>query len=347
MLSVLRHDQPTAELRARAKEFLGRRDGPDLAHDPAWMTIFRRGMGHQPIYLEARRGDQTAALLPLVFVRSLLFGKFLVSLPYLNQGGPLAEDDEAAARLIDEATAIAGEFDVRYLELRNLAETVHPRLTEKKTSKVLMWLDLPDDAEALWKGFKAEVRNQVRKAEKADLSVHWGTADLLDEFYAVFAQNMRDLGTPVFGRRFFAAILSELPGRAEICVVRLDSTPIAAALLLHGSGFTEVPSASSLRQHNKTCANMLLYHHLLLRALERGQRVFDFGRSSEDSGTYKFKKQWGARPHPSVWQYHVRSGSISDVRPDNPKYQRKIETWKRLPVWLTRLIGPSIVRGIP
>ena len=121
-------------------------------------------------------------------------------------------------------------------------------------------------------------------------------------------------------------------------------TPIAA--LLFTARHTEA-GASSLRQHNATCANMLMYWHLLQRALERGQQVFDFGRSSPDSGTFKFKKQWGAEPQPSVWQYHLRRGDVGDLRPDNPKFQRKIELWKRLPVWLTRIIGPPIIRGVP
>jgi lipid II:glycine glycyltransferase (peptidoglycan interpeptide bridge formation enzyme) len=133
----------------------------------------------------------------------------------------------------------------------------------------------------------------------------------------------------------------------EIYVVRLGNKPIAAGILTHGSGVTEIPSASSLRQYNSTCANMLLYWNVLLRALERGQSTFDFGRSSPDSPTYKFKEQWGAKPALAVWHYHMRSGDISDMRPDNHRNQRLIRIWKRLPVPLTRLIGPQIVRGIP
>jgi FemAB-related protein (PEP-CTERM system-associated) len=163
----------------------------------------------------------------------------------------------------------------------------------------------------------------------------------------VFSQNMRDLGTPVYGKRLFETILGTFPDEAEICVVRLDRSPVGAALLLHGRGITEVPSASSLREHNATCANMLMYWHLLERAILRGQSVFDFGRSTVGSGTHRFKEQWGAAPHPAIWRYHVRRGTVGDMRPDNPSYQRMIALWKKLPLGLTRLIGPRIVRGIP
>lgn len=348
-VSVLCHSRPDGASRDRVSRFLAARgDLPTLAHDPAWMSIFADGLGHRPYYLEAQRDGETVGVLPLALVSSFLFGRFLVSLPYLNQGGPLAVDAETSQALVAEAVTLARRHDVKHLELRQLAETHSPDLNETKSNKVLMWLELPLSPEELWKKFKPEVRNQIRKGEKSQLVVGWGRLDLLDDFYDVFARNMRDLGTPVFGRKLFASILRELGDRAELCVVRLpDQTPIAASLLLHGRGFTEVPSASSLREHNKTCANMLMYHHLLLRAVERGQRVFDFGRSSPDSGTFKFKRQWGAAPVSSIWQYHLRKGSVGDVRPDNPKYQRKIETWKKLPLWLTRLIGPHIVRGIP
>jgi FemAB-related protein (PEP-CTERM system-associated) len=158
---------------------------------------------------------------------------------------------------------------------------------------------------------------------------------------------MRDLGTPVYGQALFRAVLRRFPGDAELCVVRSGALPVAGALLLHGRGVSEVPSASSLREHNHTCANMLLYWSLLERAVHRGQSVFDFGRSTVDGPTYRFKKQWGARPEPAVWQYYVRSGAPDAVRPDNPRYRGLIRVWQNLPVALTRWLGPAIVRGIP
>jgi hypothetical protein len=132
-----------------------------------------------------------------------------------------------------------------------------------------------------------------------------------------------------------------------LCVVRAGDKPAAAALLLHGWGVTEVPSASSLRRYNPTCANMLMSWHLLERAVQQSQQVFDFGRSTVDGNTYRFKKQWGAAPAAAEWQYWVRKGSVGDVRPENPRYQRMSRLWEGLPLALTRLISPLIVRGGP
>jgi FemAB-related protein (PEP-CTERM system-associated) len=318
-----------------------------LTRDPGWLSVLADGFGHTPYALEAVADGRTVGYLPLAFVRSLLFGKFLVSLPYLNSNGVTADSPAAAAALIDRAVALADELRVRHLELRHETAVEHPALGAQLRTKVHMRLRLPGTAAALSKAVGPKVRNQVRKGEKWGLTVEWGGAALVGAFHQVFARNMRDLGTPVYGQDLIFTVLRHYPINTEICVVRQGEKPVAAALLLHGTGVSEVPSASSLREYNATCANMLLYWNLLERAVGRGQRVFDFGRSTIDGNTYKFKKQWGAEPEPAVWQYYSRRGTPADVRPDNPKYQRLIRIWQKLPVGVTRWIGPKIARGIP
>jgi serine/alanine adding enzyme len=315
--------------------------------DRRWLRALCDGLHHTPFVLEAQENERAVGVLPLALVKSFLFGRFLVSLPYVNSAGVIADSHAAASALIDRAVKLADELNVRYLELRHEHEIEHPALTHKLTSKVHMRLDLPSSSEQLWKSFKPEVRNQIRKAQKQNLTVHWGADELLGGFYAVFSRNMRDLGTPVFGRGLFRNILLNFREEAELCVIQLDNMPIAAGLLVHGIGKTDVPSASSLRRWNSTNANMLMYWHLLQRAIEKGQKAFDFGRSSVDSNTYRFKKQWGARPEPAVWQYYVRKGGMKDMRLESGKYDRLIRIWRRLPVSLSRLIGPLVVRGIP
>lgn len=251
------------------------------------------------------------------------------------------------SELLDEAVRLADRLDVRYLELRHEQAVSHPALNDRLTSKVHMRLALPGTSDELWAGFQAKVRNQVRKGASRELAVHWGREELLSEFYAVFSHNMRDLGTPVFGEGLFREILSVFPDRTELCVVRLGACAVAGALLVHGQGVTEVPSASSLRCFNTTNANMLMYWRLLCRAIERGQNVFDFGRSTVGSNTFRFKKQWGAQPAPAVWQYYRRHGTIGDMRPENGRFRLMIRVWQHLPVGLTRWLGPAIVRGIP
>jgi len=315
--------------------------------DPRWLAALCRGLRHKPYVLEAIQDGEIVGILPLAFMRSLLFGRFLVSLPYVNWAGVVARTPDAAAALIDRAVRLADELDVRFLELRHTARCEHPALGREMTSKVQMRLPLSSSTDAVWKQLRSVVRTQVRKGEKQDFAVEWGRENLLGDFYGVFAENMRDLGTPVYGRRLFASVLSELPREVEFCVVRSGRQPIGGALVVHGPGLTEVPSASVLRSFRSTAANSLMYWRIVQRAVERGQGFFDFGRSTPGGGTFEFKKKWGAQPEPAVWQYYVRKGDAGDMRPETGKYRRFIAAWQRMPVWLTRLIGPAIVRGIP
>ncbi len=317
-------------------------------HSEAWCRAISIGLKH-PLYTLVHRNDAAIpdAILPLMLVKSLLFGKFLVSLPYINTGGVWANENNSASELVSKACELADRLDVRYLELRHEVRLDHPKLTFERHDKVHMRLVLPDSDADLETTFKSKLRNQIKKSLEYKLAVEWGGPNLLGDFYSVFAHNMRDLGTPVFSPKLFDAILDEFDGDAELCIVRCDRFPIAGAIVVHRNGITEVPSASSLREHNSTNANMWMYRQLLSRAIERGSRTFDFGRSSEGSGTYRFKAQWGAQPHAATWQYYVRKGSADDMRPDAGNKQALVQIWKKLPVSLTRIIGPSIVRGIP
>ncbi len=314
---------------------------------PGWLLATAEGLKHEAYVFVARRDDRWVGVLPLSFIRSALFGRFLVSLPYVNTAGVVAVDDEVAVGLIDRAVELADSLDVRYLELRHEQPVEHPSLNQQRTDKVHMLLPLPETTDALWKALSPKVRNQIRKGQKQDFEIQWGGSDVLANFYTVFSRNMRDLGTPVFSRHLFSAILNAYPEGAEFCTVTSSGKPAAGSLLIHGPGSTQVPSASALREFNRQNVNMLMYWHLLCRAIERGQNIFDFGRSSQQSNTFRFKKQWGAEGQPAVWQYYVRKGSISEMRPESKKYRLLIKTWQRLPVSLTQWIGPPIVRGIP
>ena len=350
-----------SQVERQVRSFLSaapRAAGVCIEHDPHWLHVLQSGLRHRPFMLVAREnGEKVNGYLPLVLVASRLFGRFLVSLPYLNRGGVVADSEKTRDELISKAVALAEEHDVQYLELRHSDPIEHDALDASRGEKVRMVLELPKSEEALWDHYSAKVRNQIRKGEKFDMKIKWGGREILDEFYDVFSVNMRDLGTPVYSSRLFGSILDEFSDRAELAVVSHENETVAGALLVHdrvndetgdnAGSCSQVPSASCLRAANRINANMWMYHNLLLRAIERGSAEFDFGRSSEGSGTFRFKKQWGAAPQKTVWQYHLRKGDINDMRPDNPKNRRKIEMWQKMPVWLTRMVGPTIVRGIP
>ena len=313
-----------------------------------WATVFAAALSHRPYFLWVEQDRQIVGVLPLMHISGPIFGSFLVSQPYLNTGGVLADAPEIESQLINRAVALAEMLNVKHLELRHERRIEHEGMNSVNTEKVQMRMTLPATAEELWTGLKSKLRSQVKKPlNDSSLSVTCGGLDHLESFYSVFCRNMRDLGTPPFSKALFREMLTQFPDSAEICTVRQNNQAIASGFLLHGPSVTLIPSASSLREFNHTACNMLMYWHSLKRSVERGQRAFDFGRSSRDSGTHRFKQQWGAEEYPAVWQYCLRRGNVGDVRPNSGKFDKVIAVWQHLPVWLTKLIGPGIVRGIP
>jgi FemAB-related protein (PEP-CTERM system-associated) len=312
-------------------------------HAWGWRRVFTNAFGHEPVYLIARHGQQVAGVLPLVQIKSLLFGNSLTSLPFLNYGGVIADTANAAETLIAAASEQAQARRCQHVELRHVARQF-PDLP-CKTHKVAMHLPL---TATIWDDLDRKVRNQIRKAEKSGLVAERGGAELIGEFYAVFARNMRDLGTPVYPKRLFDEVIAAFGSRARIIVIRRQGQPVAAGLTYRTGHATEVPWASSLREFNSLCPNHLLYWRAIESALAEGCDLFDFGRSTPHEGTYNFKSQWGAQPVPLHWEYpYVTGEGVPDQGPTNPKYHAAIAAWKHCPLWLANAVGPHIVRAIP
>jgi FemAB-related protein (PEP-CTERM system-associated) len=200
----------------------------------------------------------------------------------------------------------------------------------------------------MWEALDRKVRNQIRKARKSELVSECGGAELLDDFYDVFSRNMRDLGTPVYSRALFAEILAAFPHRASLHIVRLGTRAVAAGISFITRSTLEVPSASSLREHNHLCPNHLLYWSIIEHAIAQGCDTLDFGRSTPGEGPYKFKEQWGATPLPLNWEYQlVGAAAVPNTSPSNPKFKYAIELWKHCPLWLANTLGPHITRAVP
>jgi FemAB-related protein (PEP-CTERM system-associated) len=316
-------------------------------HLTCWKDVIEESFGHRTYYLLSEDHDEVTGILPLVHLKSAIFGNFIISLPYFNYGGVCADNPIIAGRLIDEAIRIAKDADVDHIELRHTWSVSNGMPV--KTGKVSMRLPLANNLDALWTAFSSKLRSQIRKPEKLGMYSKIGQEDELDSFYKVFSTNMRDLGTPVYPKYFFGNIIRRLPDSARICsVYTKDGLPVAAGLLLGFKDRMEIPWASSLRTHNHLSPNMLLYWASLQFACKKGYGCFDFGRSTPGEGTYRFKEQWGAKPVQLFWHYWLKNGGpLPELNPKNPKYQLAIKVWRRLPIGLTRLIGPKIVKNLP
>jgi len=317
-----------------------------IYHRAEWKALIKTTFGHEGHYFAARdRGGNIVGILPLVRLSSRLFGDFMVSMPYFNYGGAIADHPEIEQRLMEAAAEHAGELGVSHIEYRD--DTPREGLPAR-TEKVNMILDLPDNHEDLWQAFTPKLRAQIRRPQRENVQVLLGGKQHLQAFYSVFARNMRDLGTPVYAKSLFSNILDSFPDDSRIMVIMLAGRPVAAAFLIGHRDTLEIPWASTIRDVNHLSINMLLYWEVLKHAIDMKFRQFDFGRSSKGAGTHRFKQQWGAQPRQLYWHYWQRDGGeLPTLNPDNPRYKLAITIWRRLPLVITKGLGPLIVRNLP
>ena len=276
-------------------------------------------------------------------VRSGLFGHFLVSMPFVNYGGPLG-DAAAIQALVSHADGMATRDGVDLLELRSSVEL--PVALDISRRKVSVLLDLPESADALFKSFPAKLRSQVRRPQKEGVTVRMGP-EVLDDFFRVFARHMRDLGTPTHGRALFRSLSNEFGDDAWIAVAYLNDAPVSCGMGFRWANEFEITWASALREHNRIAPNMLVYWELMQRAITQGCTVFNFGRCTPDSSTHKFKRQWGGRDETLHWYQRARGGVSGTPSPDSGPFSLGPRIWRRLPLGLANQLGPRVVRLIP
>ncbi len=322
------------------------REGFTHFHRFAWKQVIEEAFGHECLYLAARgpAGD-LAGVLPLVRVKSAWFGHYLVSMPFLNYGGPLGTPD-AVRRLAEAASEEARRSGAKLLELRSRVPL--PLDMPVSHRKITVVLDLPRDPEALFKGFTSKLRSQVRRPGKEGVTARFGP-DQLAPFFEVFSHHMRDLGTPTLPQRFFEAIARHFPEDAWFGCAWLRNAPVAGGVGFRWSTEFEMTWASSLVQHSRIAPNMLIYWSFMERAIADNATLFNFGRCTPDSGTHRFKRQWGSRDEPLWWYQEARRAGeeAATPSPDQGKYSWGPRLWKRLPLGVSRVLGPMIVKSIP
>jgi serine/alanine adding enzyme len=312
-----------------------------------WREIIQKVFGHTTFYLMAiDDGGSVQGILPLVLLKSPMFGCFLTSMAFFNYGGVVSEDGDARHALLEAAVETAKRVGASHIELRHCEALTTD--WPVRSRKVSMRLALPQDYQTLVKAFSSKLRSQIKRAQKEGMSVRVGGEELLEDYYRVFARCMRDLGTPVYGKPLFEGIIEAFPKEARLCVVSLNGMPLAGGLLYGFRSTLEIPWAASDKRFSRLAPNMLLYAAVLEFACSEGYKEFDFGRSSVDSGTYRFKQQWGAQPRQLYWYYWVnKGGSIPELNPDNQKFKLAISAWQHLPLPVANLMGPHIVKYLP
>jgi FemAB-related protein (PEP-CTERM system-associated) len=334
----------------RWDEFVRTQPGWTHNHLYGWRNVMQSAMGHDAPYLLATddASNEIQGVLPLVRVKSMLFGHFLVSVPFLNYGGPLGSS-RAITALAQHAADMAATDRAKILELRSRNDIGALQDFDVSHRKITVLMDSSGGSEAVWKRLGSKLRSQIRRPQKEGVTVRIGPDQLLP-FYKVFAHHMRDLGTPVMPRGFFEAVATEFPEDALFAVAYHDETPIAC-----GAGFTwgnpddrefEITWASALREYNRMSPNMLVYWELMKYISDNGTRTFNFGRCTPGGNTHKFKTQWGTVDQP-LWWYERRAAGAATPAEGHGAAARGPEVWKRLPLAVANALGPRIIRFIP
>ncbi len=326
---------------ARWERFVMAAPQASFFHRIGWREVLERSLGHRTHYLCAETNGVIGGVLPLAEVKSRIFGHALISLPFCVYGGIVAHDDRHRDVLLQAACALAERLGVDYLELRNRVPL--PTAWPTKNLYVTFRKAIDADEETNYLAIPRKQRAMVRMGIDAGLTE--ADVDGVDRLYRAYAESVRNLGTPVFAKRYLKHLRRVFGDDCEVLTVNLQGQPVASVMSFYFRDEVLPYYGGGVAAAREVKANDYLYWALMRRAAARGARLFDYGRSKVDSGSYRFKKHWGFEPEPLHYQYYlVRAQAMPNLSPTNPRYQRLIALWKRLPLPVTQLLGPPIAR---
>ena len=312
-------------------------------HLSGWQSVIERAFGHKTYYYYVEKEGRITGILPLAHVKSPLFGNALCSLSFCVYGGVVAEDDDSRLSLMQIASEQAEKLGVDYLEMRNRVQQT-PEWPNKELY-VTFRKELDPDPEKNMAAVPRKQRAMIRKGIKAGLISRLDSD--IEDFYRAYSESVRNLGTPVFSKNYFKILKEVFDDQCEILTVEQNGKLISSVMsfyfkdevLPYYGGGTDLARAVQ--------GNDFMYWEVMRRAVEKGVRVFDYGRSKIGTGSYSFKKHWGFEAQPLYYEFHlVKSKSLPDINPLNPKYQLFIAAWKRLPLGLSQLVGPWLAKDL-
>jgi serine/alanine adding enzyme len=317
-----------------------------LYHRWFWRDVIEDTFGHQAYYLTAVEDGTIRGILPLVLIRSRLFGNSLISIPFFSYGGVIADAEPARDGLLAGAAELGRELGARHIELRQGGECGLPWAVT--SPKVTMEIDLPATADEYLETLSAGRRKRIRYNLKRGFHAELAGAAAIPAFYNIFAINMRNLGTPVYPRRFFERQFRHFPDKLSIVILWEGEKAVAAGILTAHGKTLELPWAASLEEYRKKEAPMTMYWSLIEHAIRQGFRKLDLGRCTRGSGNWMFKRHWNPVERPLYWYYWMAGeASIPCLRPENPKFKLATSVWKRLPLLIANGLGPRLTRSLP
>jgi FemAB-related protein (PEP-CTERM system-associated) len=328
----------------RWDDFVRARTDGTFFHLSAWQRVVERAFGHRTYYLLAERAGALTGVLPLTHVRSALFGSSMISNAFGVYGGPVASDEDSRRALDAEAARLTDAIGAPVLEMRGMA----PGRADWRTKSGLYETfrkPILASVEANLKAVPRKQRAMIRKGMQNGLRSE--IDDGVDRLHRVYAESVRNLGTPVFAKSYFRILVEEFPECSDILTVTDGGQAVAAVLNFYFRDEVLPFYGGGVRHARALAANDFMYWEVMRRACERGFRLFDFGRSKTGTGAHAFKRNWGFEPTPLSYQYRLAPGrQLPELNPLNPKFRLLVAAWKRLPLPVANRLGPLIVKGI-
>lgn len=318
--------------------------GGTFFHRAGWHGIFRDVFRLDPQFLVAERDGHIAGVLPLVHQKSLLFGNAMIAAPFCVEGGPIAADDDARKALDDAAITLMREKGAASLEFRSRKAT-RPGWTARKELYATFSRPLSESDDENLKAIPRKQRAVVRKTLQGPLTSEIDTDAA--RLFRVYSESVRNLGTPVFPKRYFDALLKTFGRDCDIVTILDAREPMSAVMNFYFRDTVLPYYGGGTAGARKNGANDFLYWETMRRAAARGYRRFDFGRSKAGTGAFSFKKNWGFEPEWLEYEFYLKPGTqMPEKNPNNPKFAPLIEIWKRLPLPVANFIGPFLVRSL-
>lgn len=312
-------------------------------HQAGWKTVIEKAFGHQTYFLYVETNGKITGILPLVHINSLLFGNTLVSIAPCVYGGIVASDDQSYQELDQEACRLADELAVDCLEMRNKVQQ-HPERPYKELY-VYFRKELDADVEKNFLAIPRKQRAMVRKGIEAGLTSV--IDDSIDRIYQAYSESVRNLGTPVFSKKYFQLLKDVFGAQCEVLTVEHKGLLIASVMSFYFKDEILPYYGGGTDLARELKGNDFMYWEVMRRAVEKGVKVFDYGRSKIGTGSYSFKKNWGFTAEPLFYEFYlVKATSLPDINPLNPKYKFFIAAWKRLPLPVSQFVGPWLSKNL-
>ncbi len=316
-----------------------------IFHTTKWKKAIEGAFGHRSFYFFLEQQGEIKGILPLFQLKSFIFGNILSSVPFAAYGGVLADSTAVFEQLLSKAKEITQKLNADYLELKFQKEK---NLDFPGTDIYFTFIkELSSNNDENFKAIPRKQRRMVRIGIKSGLEAIF-SKDYLDDFYELFAINVNRLGTPVYSKKWFTTLFDVLGDESELLVIQREGKIISGVISFYYKDTVLPYYAASLVESRKYAPNDFQYWELMRHAVEKGYRFFDFGRSKKGTGHFNYKRHWGFEPTPLNYKFYLNKLSeLPELNPLNPKYKWKIEAWRKLPLSITKIIGPHLVKYIP